>query len=396
MINRVEQWINESRANLRVKENKRIAWEIKNSELKGFGRVRNISATGMLIETSSDFLPESRSEFSFDASLGHDNFIPQKGKLVWHRRNGTNSKNLCGIHFVEPAEYVLTKLHRHVKTRIDFFTHQKKVTVFSNAVLVMLMLGLSGYVLWTSSTIYQDMYMTNHQVLTTANQQAALTQNYSELYTEYSRLYAESELMLANVTTELQNNQTLLSGVTTELEATKEILASTEILLTQAQTANENLKSELISEVQTMSDAHIIELQTLRTELTHTIALLEEQNVSLSNELKSVQDQLTYYKGNINSIDEGKGLLLEYNQTIKDVKLKIKHFYKQARDVRRTALKEQDRIRMLLGNNGYFVQNGETVKVDMQKYKSATMTSADSLRPTPVKNNVKIDVTIFD
>ena len=67
--------IENSRQNLRVRENKRVLWHIKNSEMIGYGRVRNISASGMLLELTSPIRLAVESLFSFDASLRPDNFI---------------------------------------------------------------------------------------------------------------------------------------------------------------------------------------------------------------------------------------------------------------------------------------------------------------------------------
>ena len=82
MVNKSDIIFNEARNNLRVKERRKIDWRVNDGDIQGRGQIRNISTSGMLLETNSNFIPTQGARFSFDTSLGHDNFIPQNGKLV--------------------------------------------------------------------------------------------------------------------------------------------------------------------------------------------------------------------------------------------------------------------------------------------------------------------------
>ena len=68
-----------------------------------------------------------------------------------------------------------------------------------------------------------------------------------------------------------------------------------------------------------------------------------------------------------------------YHDKMNLVKSKIKDFRIEAKKVRTQALREMDRVRVLLGNNGYFVKNGEAVKVDIESYNSAVMNAGSQV-----------------
>ncbi len=57
MSNKSDVIYNEARNNLRVNENKSILWRVNDGDIKGKGQVKNISTTGMLLETNSNFVP---------------------------------------------------------------------------------------------------------------------------------------------------------------------------------------------------------------------------------------------------------------------------------------------------------------------------------------------------
>ena len=76
-----------SRRHVRVKENTRLLWHVRESGLVGHGRIRNLSASGMLVELTSVNAFPDQSIFSFDSNLNDANYIPDTGQLVWRKKN---------------------------------------------------------------------------------------------------------------------------------------------------------------------------------------------------------------------------------------------------------------------------------------------------------------------
>ncbi len=328
MVNKSDIIYNEARNNLRVKESRSVLWRVNDGDIKGKGQIRNISTTGMLLETNSNFVPTEGCRFSFDSALGHDNFIPQNGKLVWHKRKPfSKNKYLCGIRFVEPGEYVLTKLRQRVQKGIKHIANARRMRKVVNFMMIIGMIAMTAYVLWEASHVYQNMNTTNRRMLDASQQQALLTQSFS------SRLDV-SEMQLASVTEELdatrtlyRESQGLLGEVRVELELTKAVLADTESLLEQTKTDLVGVQGEL-STTQSDLAARTKELEGVKEELLgaqtnlagvsagrdelaakikaleesntgakadfeNTIQLLELKNLQLNEEMAKLQQKIT-------------------------------------------------------------------------------------------------------
>lgn len=413
---------NEARNNLRVKEKRNIFWRVNDGDIKGKGQIRNISTTGMLLETNSNFIPTDGCRFSFDTSLGHDNFIPQNGKLVWHKKK-TFSKNkyLCGIRFVEPGEYVLTKLRVRVQKGIKKIATTRRLKRATNALLILIMLTMTAYISWEANSIYQDLRVTNDRMLDNSQQQAFITQSYA------TRLDS-TQMQLTSVTEELeatkilyQESQGILGEVRVDLELTKAVLSDTEQLLEQtkadlrrSQTELATAKSDMadmqskVSDIQSNASvsqatkeemfARIASIENERakakTEFENTIALLEEKNKQLTAQMEQFQGQLSFVAAaNIQSSQEGESLLARYKLEINNVKEKLNHFRQEAKEIREDALKERDRIQLALGNQGYFMREGKTVQVDLEKYKNAGLESLQTTQSVAATNTTQPTAT---
>lgn len=400
---------NEARNNLRVKESRNIFWRVNDGDIKGKGQIRNISTTGMLLETNSNFIPTDGCRFAFDTSLGHDNFIPQNGKLVWHKKKAfSKNKYLCGIRFVEPGEYVLTKLRARVQKGIKKIAVTRRLKRATNAFMMLIMIALTAYLVWESNSIYQNLQTTNQRMLNNSQQQAIITQSYA------TRLDT-TQMQLTSVTEELeatkilyQESQGMLGEVKVDLELTKAVLSDTERLLEQtkadlrkSQTELATVKSDMadmetkFSHAQTNAAVNTVSQEELsariasieseraksKAEFEDTIALLEEKNRQLTEQMEKFQGQLTFVAAaNIKSPQEGESILARYKQEINNVKDKLKHFRQEAKQIREDAMKERDRIQLSLGNQGYFMREGKTVQVDLEKYKNAGL---EPIQATP-------------
>ena len=117
----------------------------------------------------------------------------------------------------------------------------------------------------------------------------------------------------------------------------------------------------------------------------------------MSSELAVVDAKLRYYSGEVKDTAEGRQLLKLYKSKMKLVKSKIRSFKREVKWAKKAAQKENDRIKALLGNNGYFMKNGETVEVDYRKYNAVGSESrliAESSRP--VNDEATIDLIFME
>jgi len=349
----------------------------------------------MMIETNGTFIPPKEScIFAFDTTLGHDNYIPQYGELVWSKKIGRiKNKYLCGVRFFEPAEYVQTKLRQRIQKGILGIAMAKRTIKWLSAILTVGILALTGYTIWISRDIYQGLSSSVAGFINVSDKQAALTRTYKDLFTS-------SQEELARVTQELnatkqlyQESQDQLGNVNQELSETKMILAQTEALLIQARTGSDQQAADFKSTLNQNEAA----FADLKAKLEGDLATLQQKNGNLERELGTLQEQLSFYEGNVKNIDEGHVLLNIFKERMKVVKGKIKNFKRDVREIHRRAQNERDRIQLEIGNNGYMTKNGASVKVDMQKYNAAAV--APAVVTTPVEGlapNVEIKVTNFE
>ena len=384
--NRISDFMADSRSNMRVEENRRIAWQALGGRYKGQGKIRNISTAGMLLETAAEFKLFDRCTFSFDTDLGAENFIPQKGSVVWYKQIGRGSRYLCGISFVEPAEYVLSKLQRRVQKRVRNASKEENMFLLMNTLFVTFTVSIVGYIVWQSAVLYQDLMKTNAKMSTVISDQTALTRTYSELYLQSEIKLAGAHLELSETQKLYQESQGILTDVSQELQTTQAILKETETMLLAAQSqlaSTEGDKAALSQELVQLSN-----FQEMAAEL-------ETKNKQLNNEMSVIEKRLKFYQGDAANLKEAQELMKLYREKMTLVKSRIKMFKQEALEMRANALNEKDRIQLILGNNGYFVKNGSVVKVDEAKYESATLDDVGQPATQP-NAKVKVDVNFVD
>jgi len=171
-------------------------------------------------------------------------------------------------------------------------------------------------------------------------------------------------------------------GISEELETTKAILAQTENFLNQAKADNQQFSAEKEAE-----------LMKTREGLQATIALLEGENTQINQEMTILKGRMDYYLGDVKNTDDSLQLLTFYEKQIKLVRTKIKRFNRDVRQVRIAAQREYDRLKSELGNNGYFVKEGQVIQVDMEKYNAVGSNQIPVEAPAP---NFKVDVTFVE
>lgn len=361
------------RQNLRVRENKRVLWHVRNTELIGYGRVRDISTSGMLLELTSPIRLAAESIFSFDSSLRPDNFIPDAGRLAWQKKKPfARNKYLCGIQFSGVSGEIFSRLRQRVKNQINDSVRGRRLRDVVGMPLMAAFVVLAGYAAYLSGHIYNDLYHSNQNMFVLAGQQAALIR-------VYQRYYAETALQLEGMVQELdtttylyQESQRMLGAASRELEAVKALLVQTEAMLTLAQRENIQIKKDQ-----------------------ETVLQLQARDVRLTDDLARAKGELDKYSAGIFGIQEGKRLIGLYHDQIKAVKAQIKDIKRGARYTRIAALRERDKVKMLIGNNGYMIKDGRMMKIDMEQYQQAKDLNALPVASPSAPPRVKVDVTVF-
>ncbi|OGX39502.1 MAG: hypothetical protein A3G91_05040 [Omnitrophica WOR_2 bacterium RIFCSPLOWO2_12_FULL_50_9] len=363
----------DERKDVRVRENKRISWRVKDSELLGYGRVRDISTSGMLLEINSPVNPTDQSIFTFDANLQNAGFIPSSGRLIWHmKKRYFKNQYLCGIQFADTPEAIVAKLSHRTRKGTSRLASADKFKRDLNTFLTIVVTVLTGYMLYLSYALYRDLVRSYDQLFRISVQQAAMIRNYQRRYQETSLRLAGVSRQLGATTRLYQESRAMLTAAAKELSVIKTVLSETETMLSLAYQENLQLKQEMES-----------------------VPALRTKDVHLTNEIKVFQNQLTDYAGDVHSIQEGNALVDFYHQKIRDVRSRIRQIKRETWTARIAAFQERDRIRLMLGNNGYFFRDGQIVRVDREQYQAASGYIPSAAASPPASRKAKVDVTIF-
>lgn len=349
--------LGETRRHPRVQENARLVWRIKEGNLVGHGRVRNISTSGMLIElTSVNTIPD-QSIFSFDSNLNDANYIPEAGQLAWCRRKGfARNTQLCGVQFADMPEVILARLRKRVEEGIRQFVKSLRINTAVGRALSLVSVALILYAAWLGAGVYQNLSQSNARLLAAGDQQAALTREYQGLYAETVRRLAEVTLELNETTALYQQSQQDLQAARQEVAVLQSVLSQTELLLTQARNQSP--------------------MQQAAT----------SQSAPAASQAAQAQ---------VSNIAEGQALIAEYKDWIRAVRSQLSKFRHQAYLDKIAQLQERDRIRMVLGNKGYLVREGQTVQVDTEQYRATSFNAPSAPRSPRADSKIKVDVTIF-
>lgn len=341
----------ESRRHVRVKEDARLLWHIRENGLVGQGRIRNISNSGMLVElTSVSALPENN-VFSFDSNLNDANYVPETGNLVWHRKKRfSQDRYFCGFEFGELPDILASRLSRRVEEGLQKLLGIGRIKRVVIIFLSLLIAALAGYAVWLGGIIFQDVSRSNQRLLTTSNQQADLTRAYQHLYADTTRRLADTTLELNQTTALYQESQKQIQTLQQKLAVSQSVLSQTEGLLAQAQAQN------------------------------------TQQLVGLRQAPPT---------DTVSSIPRGRTLIASYRARIREVAGQINQIKYENHLARISAIEERDRIRLLYGNQGYLTKSGQAVQVDMRQYQA---TSFDDIAPGKVSNpdtKIRVNVTVF-
>ena len=186
-------------------------------------------------------------------------------------------------------------------------------------------------------------------------------------YVEFSTKYQELKISNDRIRRllEKQTEQTL--NYARELELYKENLAKTETLLTKVQEENNQLREKLVL---------LDKLQ----ELEDTVARLKEKNTLMINHLSSLQKQEPDFRKSIQTMEEGRKVLSKYSKYIGDIKDRLSVIKRDEHRQEMARKKEDDRVKLLAGNNGYMIRDGQPKSMEL-------------VLPPKEKKDVTIDVT---
>ncbi|MBN1870369.1 MAG: PilZ domain-containing protein [Candidatus Omnitrophica bacterium] len=360
IFNRAHVLLKDERKDLRIKEDEHLSWRIKYKQREGHARIRNISATGMLMETDVVFDPKEDCILSFDSALGEKNYIPRLGRLVWNKKKRfSRDKYFCGIKFLDADEQVLARMRQRVEKGVARFLKRRRITTIAGFLVCIAAIILVEYIVYTSNGIYRDITKANQKAIDVAAQQAILTQN-------YIRLYKASEAHLAVSTEKLEvaneiiaQDKAAIALFSKELEATGALLSRTEEMLTESNIRNDELNMEIAA----------LQAQ-VATQRARQVTMAAVTDVEMS--------------------------MAEYRLKLQSIKNEMRQLKDREHAARVAALAELDRQKMLLGNKGYFIKEGQVVRINEEQFKRLNEGEiSDSAAPV-ANRKVEIDVTFFD
>ena len=263
---------------------------------------------------------------------------------------------------------------------------------FINFLLIVVMAGLTGYAIWLSQRIYEESQATSQEMLSMSENQSALATRFAGMYrTTQDKLTATQE-ELASTKKLYEESELALSSVTQDLEMTKKIIAQTHALLKELKAGKMNPKTVDLS---SLENIEFNKFSRKENQLQDSLVSLQNENQSLTSEIETLKNELNRYQGDAANLNEARGMIALLKERIHEVKLKIRDFKSEAVNTRIVALRERDRVRTMLGNNGYMTKEGQLVSVDLAKYNAANPNEMDEAQAAKASRKVGINVTFF-
>lgn len=333
----------ESRDSLRIRENLAVTWRLKDRGYQGQGKISNISASGLLLETKNDFSPSTGDILNINSfSNGSDNFLPHEGRLIWSQKK-SNRHVLCGLEFVAVEEKTLAKLRERIQQKIMESTNRRKMKSIVGSVLFLIMLSMAFFVLKEQSLIFQSIEESSRTMLNASDQQAVLTRNYAALYHQTAET---------------------LAAVSKELDSSKALVQETQDLLSESKKENTDLQNQLaaLNNASSVSAENQASFNKTKERLEEQIAMLNEKNSHFANELAGLKEQLRSFEGNIRDLNEGKSVIRLFQKKLKLVKNKMNNLKREAYTAKEAAMKQRDQTLALKGNRGYLIKDGQILQ----------------------------------
>src|SRR3989338_1936410 len=211
----------EARRSPRVSDKISVNWHIKDADINGKARIRNISESGALVEARAAVCPSANSVLSLEAADPlQANCIPAVGRLIWSKRKGfLPNQFLLGIEFVEPAQDVIAGLHDKIKIKVEQLQSLGKAVNIAGSLLLIAMIALAGYSLSQQNAVYQNYEESARLLLGTSVKQAELSSILSNDLQDTRANLLETEVILAQTREQNTALQAQVQGLQTDLQA---------------------------------------------------------------------------------------------------------------------------------------------------------------------------------
>lgn len=254
------------------------------------------------------------------------------------------------------AETVLNQQESKIDTRTDTLRQNNHLKRIVGIILCLVMIALTAYVL--------NLQNQNSTILTQSTQLAlTASDGSSSNYRTYVSRYKETKIELDETTKKLEEVNLQLNQVTAQLEETKGLLTQTQGMLSQAQDENFKLKQELVGLDNLRNTENVQNVNELQTK----IAALKEKDLQVSGQLSVLKDQLRAFEADVSSPEEGRSLIVLFQNKIRLVKSRMRYLREEAYFARVAAQKEKDRLAALNGNSGFVVRDGQLQNPDGTK-----------------------------
>ena len=123
----------ENRRHTRIREITDIRWAVLGQDASGKGKVLNISASGLLLQTDEHFDPRNQGMLYIDAVEEKPlDFGAKKGKIVWIRRMPEGRLGYqCGVEFLKTAGWD-KPLHDWIDLKTSALAQAVNVNILNN------------------------------------------------------------------------------------------------------------------------------------------------------------------------------------------------------------------------------------------------------------------------
>jgi chromosome segregation ATPase len=225
----------------------------------------------------------------------------------------------------------------------------KKVRNTVGFMLTVVMIGLTGFVLYIQNENYQTIETSSDLSLNSNVRQSENYRHYVKKYTDTKAQLVETQSRLSKMTLELEL-------VSKELESTKSVLSDTQNFLAQTQEENNMLRGDPTAAAKLQK---IQAAKTTNQTVSKNLDNLQKKNEAYSGELTKLRDDMLNYQTNAQDLEEGKAIINEFKKKIKLVKEKMNSLRREARLAKIAAQEERDRQLAILGNGGFIIKDGE-------------------------------------
>lgn len=196
---------------------------------------------------------------------------------------------------------------------------------------------------------------------------AVLCAGFYWFFQQYMNAYWDMQASVQTTQRILDDQFTMNRKNRLKISVLEENLKQTEYLLAKMEQENDQLQQKVV-------------LLNHMAEIESSLSQLKEKNAQISMEMATMKLKAEMNAGNFSTVGEGKKVLANFKNKLRQIKNRITGLKRDAVEKQILALREDDRVQSLLGNNGFLVKNGKT--------------SAMEYPAVAKEKSVKIDVTI--